>query len=231
MSARRRLVISIVCGLCAAIAMLAYVSMVRSSERAAREEALARYGGEQVEVYVAAHDIAAGDTIHSSDVRKQLWLADLLPVDCISSDQDVVGAVAGSSILANEPVSKARLGNTSADLSVPAGLNAVSIPMQDVHAVGGAISRGSLVDVYTDSGTGVRMLGKNLLVLDTSGSDEVLQSHSSLSWVTLAVTPESVQELLNASKSECLYLTLPSTEATDAETSSETTVGGEGSGA
>ena len=212
MRARRRLVLSIACGVCAALAVLVYASMVRSGERAAREEALARYGGEQVEVYVASRDIAAGDTIRTSDVRRQLWLADLLPADCVSSEQDVVGAVAGSSILANEPVSKARLGNTASDIAVPAGLCAVSVPMQDVRAVGGAIDRGSLVDVYADTAEGARPLGRNLLVLATSGSDGALSGRSSLSWVTLAVTPESVQELLSASKSQNLYLALPSTE-------------------
>lgn len=204
------------------MAVLAYASQVRSEERVAREEALARYGGEQVEVCVASHDIAAGDTIKVSDVQRELWLSDLLPSECISNENEVVGAVAGSSILAKEPISRARLGNTNSDIDVPVGLCAVSIPAQDVRAVGGAIGRGSLVNVYANSASGVTLLGENLLVLATSGSEKSSSSsHSTLSWVTLAVTQESVQELLAASKSEALYLTLPGVEgnAQDAKSS------------
>jgi len=230
MSARRRLITGIVCGLLAAVAVLAYASSVRASERAAREEALARYGGEQLEVCVASRDIAAGDTIRASDITHEMWLADLLPAECVSDDGEAVGAVAGTSILANEPISRARLGNANADISVPPGLCAVSIPTQDVRAVGGAVSRGSLVNVYSNTGGGVLLLGENLLVLATSGSDKGSSgTRASLSWVTLAVTPQSVQELLSASKSETLYLTLPSTESASqgsrTEQGSKTTAG------
>lgn len=216
MTARRRLIISIACATLAALAMLAYASSVRASEKAARDDALARYGGEQVEVYVAAHDLAAGETIDTSDVKRMPWLVDLLPADCIPSDEDIAGSVVGSTILANEPVSRQRLGSTGTDVSVPPGLCAVSIPMQDVQAVGGAVRSGSLVNLYADTGSGVGLLGENLLVLATNGgSAGASGTRSTLSWVTLAVTPDSVQELLAASQSGTLFLTLPDNQSSN----------------
>ena len=46
---------------------------------ARRADALARYGGDQVEVCVAKRDIAAGETVDSGAIETRLWVADLLP--------------------------------------------------------------------------------------------------------------------------------------------------------
>ncbi|NTU90204.1 MAG: Flp pilus assembly protein CpaB [Actinobacteria bacterium] len=217
MNAKKRLILGIACGVLAAMAMLVYAAQVRAEERSAREDALSRYGGEQIEVCVATRDILPGEELDTSNVSSQLWLVDLLPVDCITSQNEIIGSSANSLILANEPLSMQRVGDIGEDISVPDGLCAVSIPSQDVRAVGGAISRGSLVNVYASTDTGIILLGEKLLVLETSNSlASEASSSNALSWVTLAVTFESVQELLDAARSETLYLTLPSIEGDEA---------------
>jgi pilus assembly protein CpaB len=210
MSTRKRFIVGAACSVCAVALVLVYAAQVRAQEREVREEALARYGGEQVEVCVATRTIAIGEKLDARNTTQCLWVADLLPADCVTSLEQVESAVAGSTILANEPISKARLGTETQELEVPAGLCAVSIPSQDVRAVGGAIVCGSRVNVYASTDTGVVLLGENLLVLETNNtSQEVSSTHTVLSWVTLAVTPQSVQQLLNASRMGNLYLTLP----------------------
>jgi len=189
------------------VLVLAYVAQVRADEAAAREEAIARYGGEQVEVCVAAHDILAGETISSSDVVRGTWLASLLPQDTATSLDQVEGRTASSTILANEPLALARLEGEDA-LTVPDGLCAVSVPVQDVRAVGGAIGSGARVDVYADTDKGIMLLGRDLLVLETSAGGSQ-SARSGLSWVALAVNPDSVQELIAASASDELFLVLP----------------------
>ena len=205
------MIVGIACGLWAACCMLLDAGQVRANDRSAREAALDRDGSEQVEVYVAQRDIAFGQVISADDVAPRLWLADLLPADCATDARSVVGMTATSTILANEPIPLQRVG-TSGSLDVPAGLCAVSVPTQDTLAVGGAVDKGSLVDVYASGNDGVVLLGQRILVLETSSSAAGSSRSGSLSWITLAVTQESVEELLNASRAGKLYITLPGQE-------------------
>ncbi len=231
MAGRKKLIVGIAAAVLAVILMLVYISDVRAQSMASREQAIARYGGETVEVCVAVRDISAGELITTSDVEMLEWVVDLLPAGALTDSKDVVGLVANSTILANEPISSQKIGVYSEGTTVPEGLNAVTIPSQDTLAVGGAIEGGSLVDVYAADGDSVRLLGQNILVLETSNSDISQDSSStsfgsassraSISWVTLAVTPESVQELISASRQGSLYLVLPGTQASDVSSSAE----------
>ena len=215
MSSKRRLVIGVLCAALAMLLVLVYAAQVRAEERETREEALARYGGEQVEVCVASRDIAAGEQLSASNVEVSLWLADLLPAECATSLADVEGTVAGCLILANEPISRQLLASSDGGIEVPTGLCAVSVPATNERAVGGAIARGSLVNVYATTDSGMVLLGEELLVLETSNRTSESQTASgSLAWVTLAVTPDSVQQLLEASRSGTIYLTLPAPDPT-----------------
>ena len=58
MKRSRTTIIGIACGLACAACVFAYAQGVRGEADAARAEALARYGGEQLEVCVAKRDIA-----------------------------------------------------------------------------------------------------------------------------------------------------------------------------
>ena len=83
MRRRKTTVAGIACGVLCAACVLAYLTSVRGEADAARAEALARYGGEQVEVCVARRDVAAGEKLDASAVETKLWVADLLPADAV----------------------------------------------------------------------------------------------------------------------------------------------------
>ena len=219
MRTRKRIVAGVICGVLAALFMMVYISDVRAQALDARQEAIERYGGEVVDTCVAVCDIASGEVISSSDIESRAWPVDLLPDGAIVDASDAIGETARVPLLANEPLSAAKIGDSLSSVSVPDGLCAVSVPAQDVLAVGGAIKSGSLVNVYA-AGSSVRLLGEGILVLETSNSGAYEQGEtvfgnasgrSSLSWVTLAVTPESVEELIAVSKNEGLYFALPGT--------------------
>ena len=90
----------------------------------------------------------------------------------------------------------------------PRGLTALSVPAKDVQAVGGAIAAGSQVDIYATGGTSTDVLASDVLVLATSaGSRE--SSDAKVSWITVAVKAESVQEIVAAAQKTELYFTLP----------------------
>ena len=63
---KKTLVLCILCGVVCSICVIIYTLSVRADAEDTRNAALARYGGEQIEVCVAKRDIAAGETIDST---------------------------------------------------------------------------------------------------------------------------------------------------------------------
>lgn len=208
MQKRKMTIASIACGVVCALCVLAYLLSVQGRIDQARTETLERYGGDQVEVCVAKRDIAPGQTIGSGDVETKLWVATLLPTGAVSVPSEAVGSQASSVILSGEVITTKRLGGESSALEVPEGFVAVSVPARNVQAVGGAVSPGLRVDVYSTGNTSTSRIGQNLLVLATSASSDEASSVE-VTWVTLAVKPAAVQEFVSAAQSSSLYFTIP----------------------
>ena len=210
MRRNKSVIIGVICGLCCMVCIGMYVHQVDEQAAAARTEALARYGGDQVEVCVARRDIAAGETLDESSVETKMWVAALLPEGAVTTRADAVGKQAGASILKGEVISTKRLGLATAALEVPAGLTAVSVPARDVQAVGGALAAGMRADVYAIGSSSTSKLVSQALIVATSTSEAgVSSSSSSVSWVTLAVQPSAVEELVSAAQNLELYFVLP----------------------
>ena len=187
----------------------AYLASVKGAANAERAEVLARFGGEQVEVCVATRDIAAGERLDSSSVEDRLWVADLLPEGAIRQSGDATGRIATTSILKGEVVSEKRFEVERGVLDVPAGKEAVSVPAKAVQAAGGAIRPGMSVDVYSSGDSTTALLAEKVVVIDTSvkGSGSLLSSDAG--WITLAVEPDRVQEIIAAASKTSLYFVVP----------------------
>lgn len=211
---RKQSILSVVCAVAAALAVFAYTASVRSEAATARESAIERYGGEQVEVLVASEDIPVGTEVGESNTAMEEWLVDMLPDgEVATSLEELEGQVAQVDIKANEPLLAERVGSGTSRISVPEGLSAVTVSSDDVLAVGGAIKEGSFVDVYVETSEGgVSLLGEQILVLETSAADGG-SDDDEVAWVTLAVTPESVSELITASTEGTIHFALPGIEA------------------
>ena len=110
-----------ICGVLCALCVLGYTQSVRGEAERARADALARYGGDQVEVCVAKRDIAAGETVDSGAIETRLWVADLLPPEAVRQTSEVVGSKASSTVLSGEVLSARRFGAASAAIDVPDG--------------------------------------------------------------------------------------------------------------
>ena len=221
MKQRQITAIAIGCGLACAVCVAVFMASVQGQADAARSEALARYGGEQVEVCVAARDILAGERVDLSAVEVKLWVADLLPDDAVRATGDVVGKTATSSILKGEVVSAKRFESSRDTLDVPAGMAAVSVPAKAVQAVGGAVRPGMSVDVYSSGDTSTAAIANSVLVLATSVGESGSLVSSDTGWITLAVAPEKVQEIIAASSKTSLYFVIPGNKAEQSESSAE----------
>lgn len=216
MKRKRMTAIGIACGVLCAACVLLYLQGVRGEAEAARAEALARYGGEQLEVCVATRDIAAGEQVDAGAVTAKLWVADLLPEQAARSVSDVVGKRTGSPILAGEVVSLKRFEDAAASLDVPDGMSALSVPAKEVQAVGGAVEPGMRVDIFATGDTATEAIARDVLVVATSTGSKGQKADAAVSWITVAVEPDRVQELVAASQKTALYFVLPGSGA-DAE--------------
>lgn len=206
---RKQSLIAIACGILAALCMFAYSASVQSEAALARAAAIKRYGGERVQVIVATRNIPTGSSIDETNAEIREWLVDFIPRGtAVQEFVDLDGLVAQCEIRANEPVLLERVGNGSSRITVPDGLAAASVASDDVLAVGGAISAGSIVDVYVESTSGeISLLGEHILVLETSTLES--SKNRQISWVTLAVRPASVSDLISASAKGTIHFVLP----------------------
>lgn len=206
MKTRAPFLIALLCGIACAAALYAYMSMVQTEAANARSEALARYGGDQIEVCVATRDIAPGEEINSSNTTMREWLVDLLPAQACESLDEINGKQVTSAIVAGEVISKHRFEGESVSIIVPAGLQAVSVELGDAQAVAGMLQAGSIVDVYA-AGTQTDLLVSQVLVT------AIEQGTTGNKRVTLAVAPEYVQQIIATTQQSSLYLVLPSNES------------------
>ncbi len=207
MRSRKTAAAGLACGLACALSVFAYTQSVNNEAQQARADALARYGGEQVEVCVATRDLAAGEVVSADAVSTRSWIVDFLPRDTVRSADEIVGRQLSSSVLEGEPISLQRFEGEADALNVPDGMAALSVPAGDVQSVGGRLAAGSRVNVYTTGGAATSLLLSNALVL--ASSHEEGGSSGSASWVTLAVEPERVQELVDATQRTELYFAMP----------------------
>ncbi|MCL1879653.1 MAG: Flp pilus assembly protein CpaB [Actinomycetia bacterium] len=222
---RKRLLISLASGIIAAACMALFASALKSEVGQTRAQAMSAYGGEQVEVYVADRDIGVGESLSTANVSRRTWLSELLPAGALMSDSDVLGKTLSLPLLANEPVCLAKLGNVQGQVGVAAGFSALSIPVDDVSAVGGAIQPGCQIALYATDGSQTRLIAAGVRVLQTSnnttgsvgveGKKSLLGnsgSRANLNWVTLEIKEDRVQEVIAASRNQKLYLVVPGGE-------------------
>lgn len=205
MKRRTRLMLSALSGVAAAALFMLYASGVRVEAEQQRRETLERFGGELVSVCVALRDIEPGEEIDEGNVAVEEWASSLLPADALTSLSASVGKTATSRIPRRAPLSGAYFERREDAASVPKGKVAVSVPSGAERAVGGALERGDSVDVYVTNGSVADRL-TSAEVLDTS---VLAEGGGDLAWVTLAVDPSAVRELLAATSAGAVSLVAP----------------------
>lgn len=203
MKKRSTVIAALLCGLVCAGSVFMYIGQLEAQAEAQRSEALARYGGDQVEVCVATRTIAAGEVVDAANTSTRLWLVDLLPEEPVTSLAEVAGMQATSSIVAGEVLSHARFAESGEYVAVPKGLQALGVELGSAQAVGGAVVAGDIVDVYATGASGAALLANNVLVA------AMAELASGRFAVTLALAPEQVEEVIATTQTANLYLTLP----------------------
>ena len=204
---RKTAILGLIAGAMCAVAVFVFTGQVQAQADSERAAALERFGGEQVQACVATSDIAAGETINTANVAEKVWVADLLP-DKPVAYADALGRQVTSPVVAGEVLSEKRFDQNSEHIEIPEGLAAVSLPAEDVNAVGGAVERGMKVDIFLANSETAQPLASDVLVLSTSAGASTGQGRG-ISWVTVAVEGDRVQEFVSAANKGNLYFAIP----------------------
>ena len=174
-----------------------------------------------VPVVVATQDLPVGTMLTTAQVRIARWPASN-PIDGAFAEVDAVndrGLIAG--VVMNEPITEMKLASREAGAglppSIPLGMRAISVKVNEVIGVAGFVVPGTRVDVVAtlrrgnqDSMSKVVVSNVQVLTagtrydLETARSGEPMPS----TVVTLMVTPEEAERIALASIEGKLVLTL-----------------------
>jgi len=175
-----------------------------------------------VKLVLAAHDLEMGALLRAEDVALTDWPGVVPPGSAVKAD-DVVGRGVISKIFAHEPILDSRLAPKGAGggfaATIPKGMRAVAVPVNEVVGVAGFVGPGQHVDVLISGvppngganlGTLTKTLLQNLEVL-SAGQDFKKDAEGkpvAVQVVNLLVTPEQAEQLSLASHQTTIQLIL-----------------------
>jgi len=186
-----------------------------------RQLQLAKAGGaavvKQVPVVVAAGPLKVGQRLTANDLALLDWPEGKQPQGSLSRKEDCVGRALTSPLVQGEVVLDQELAKpeegAGLPVSIPSGMRAVSVGVDDVVAVAGFVTPGTIVDVLV-TGTGVsgpitRTILEHVRVLAVGQElQTALGKPQTAPVVTLLVNPEDAEKLTLASADGKIHLAL-----------------------
>jgi pilus assembly protein CpaB len=179
-------------------------------------------GPPMTQVVVAARDLEVGGMLRDGDVRLADWPG-VVPAGATTRAQDVVGRGVIMAIYSQEPVIETRLAPKGAGggfaATIPQGMRAFPVRVNDLVGVAGFVTPGMRVDVIINGnspngnaalGMLARTLMQNVEVL-SAGQDFKHDAEGKpveTQVVTLLVTPEQAEKLSLASHQTTIQLVL-----------------------
>lgn len=176
-----------------------------------------------VTVVVAARYLPAGVVLDTEDLKAVSWPASAALKGMFGQAGACVGRVLAASFAEGQPILEAGLAPKGAGAglaaTIPVGLRAISVPVNDVTAVAGFVLPGTMVDILLTgqvqlNGTEVgltRTILEDVRVLAVGRSMEQRPESGkpeTVSVVTLEVTPEQADKLAMASSEGRIQLAL-----------------------
>src|ERR1700719_4709807 len=213
---KRPIVFVILAAMGAMLAAIVVFSAIRK-----RESEVQRAMAQTVEIVVAANDIPLGTKLEPDSVKLIRWARDSVPAGSFTDPNAVAGSFAKSEFVANEPVvaSKLFMGQMTSGvmpLLIPAGMRAMSMPVDEVSDIAGFVAPHTRVDILVAvAGTGPgeasfsRIVLQNIEVLAVAQEIEHVKDQPEVvKVVTLLVTPTDAEKLTLASREGLLRLAM-----------------------
>ena len=172
-------------------------------------------------IVVAAKDIAVGAKIDAGAIKLARWPRNGLPPAAITDTSSVIGSVARSEFVENEPIVASRLvaGDKTSGvlpLMLPNDMRAMSVAVDEVSDMSGFVLPYTRVDVLLSlsgsdkEGGRSKIILQNIPVMAVAQTVERKDNPQPERVVTLEVTPEQAEELAVASTQGKLQLALRS---------------------
>ena len=176
--------------------------------------------GSQKDMVVTTHPLGVGVMVKPPDVKIVKIAADSFPKGAFSKVEDVLDRPVISNILMEEPILEGRLAVKGSGLglapTIPVGMRAVSVRVNDVAGVAGFVLPGMHVDVLVtgrppdESGDMTTTCLQNVLVLSAGQTMQADAGGRAMPapTVTLLVTPDQAETLTLAGSDGRIQLVL-----------------------
>ena len=198
-----------------------YLALAYVSEEPAPLQA---YEPEGTQVVVAGRDLPSGTMLTREDLELIDWPSRNVPEGFFSQVGEVIGRGVIGNVHQNEPLLAAKLASKEAGgglpITIPAGLRAVSVEVDEVVGVAGFVLPGTRVDVLATvmpnnnrSETTTRIILQKIPVLtaDQSFQTDPAGDPVLVTVVTLLVRPDEAEALTLASTEGQIQLALRNT--------------------
>lgn len=198
------------------VATLATMAMFRAVQQIPVRE-VERAG---VPVVVAARNLPIGTSLSAADLRVATWPATSPVTGAFVSIEEILNRGLVADMVENEPVTTLKLAPTEAGAglppTIPPGMRAISVQVNDVIGVAGFVTPGNHVDVVTtipkqdNSMSRVVVSNVRVLAAGTRIDQQKAQNGEPVQTtvVTLLVTPADGERIALASVEGRLHLTL-----------------------
>lgn len=173
------------------------------------------------QIVVAAGPLPLGTVLTAKDLRLIPWPSNAPVANMFSRIEDCANRALITSVVLNEPILESKLAPTAAGgglaATIPEGMRAISASVNDVVAVAGFVTPGSMVDVLAtgstkDSGNVTKTVLENVRVLAANQRIESLNGRpQTTAVITLLVTPADAAKVVMASNSGKIQLALRNT--------------------
>ena len=213
---RRSLLFMMLAGVAALVAALVVYSALKKREREV-QEAMAQ----SVNIVVATHDLHIGTQLDPTAVKLARWSRDAMPPGAFTDIAAVTGKYVKTPFVENEPIVNDRLftGVKTAGmlpLLIPAGMRAMSVPVDEVSDIAGFVLPGAHVDILvaiSDKATGSEPFSKIVLqnvevIAVAQEIEEAKDEPKVVKVITVLLTPEEAERLTVASHDGTLRLAL-----------------------
>lgn len=184
-----------------------------------------------LQVVVAAAPLPLGARLQDQNLRTIAWPAESpLPPGVFTRKADCLDRALVSSVVENEAILEAKLapkeGGSGLSVTIPEGMRAVSVQVNEVIAVAGFVLPGSMVDVLVTGSTGgqggnniTKTILEDIRVLAAGQQieqDKEGKPHT-VPVITLLVTPEDANKLTMGANEGKIQLALRNTIDTKKE--------------
>lgn len=176
---------------------------------------------------VAGKDLPLGTVLKPEDLRLIDWPGGAVPAGFAATAEEVVGRGLITPLAANEPVLKTKLASKEAggglSITIPEGMRAVSVKVDEVIGVAGFVLPGTKVDVMVtvqppeENGSQRQPITKLVLQnVQALASGQTIQRDAdgkpqTVTAITLMVSPEDAEKLVLAANEGRIQLALRNT--------------------